>query len=97
MSFSKDPNGYPPESAGRGNTTAASTRRALEEGKFKTIPESTHVAAGGKYQYTLKKYSTLYPNGVLASPTIPTMVFFTLALAIAPLGHLVFLVGCFLV
>jgi len=50
-----------------------------------------------KYQYTLKKYSTLYPNGVLASPTIPTMVFFTLALAIAPLGHLVFLVGCFLV
>jgi Flp pilus assembly protein protease CpaA len=43
-----------------------------------------------KYIDNLQKHSELYPNGVLASPTIPTLVFFTLALAIAPLGNLLF-------
>jgi len=43
-----------------------------------------------KYIDNLKKHSELYPNGVLASPTIPTLVFVTLALAITPLGNLLF-------
>jgi len=38
-----------------------------------------------KYLDTLKGHSELYPNGVLASPTIPTMIFFTLAFTIVPL------------
>jgi len=38
-----------------------------------------------KYVDNLKEHSELYQNGVLASPTIPTMVFFTIALAIVPL------------
>ena len=33
----------------------------------------------------LKEHSELYQNGVLASPTIPTMIFFTIALTIVPL------------
>jgi len=35
-----------------------------------------------KYTDNLEEHSELYQNGVLASPTIPTMIFFTLALAI---------------
>ena len=38
-----------------------------------------------KYLDNLKEHSKLYQNGVLASPTIPTMIFFTIALAIVPL------------
>ena len=38
-----------------------------------------------KYQDNLKEHRELYPNGVLASPTIPTMIFFTIALMIVPL------------
>ena len=38
-----------------------------------------------KYIDNLQAHKELYQNGVLASPTIPTMIFFTLALAIAPL------------
>jgi len=45
-----------------------------------------------KYIDNLKEHSELYQNGVFASPTIPTMIFFTLALAIAPFGNLIFLV-----
>jgi hypothetical protein len=41
-----------------------------------------------KYLDTLKEHSRLYPNGVLASPTIPTMVFFTIALALVPVMNL---------
>jgi Flp pilus assembly protein protease CpaA len=37
-----------------------------------------------KYIDNLKEHSKLYPNGVLASPTIPTIIFFTIALAIIP-------------
>jgi len=37
---------------------------------------------------TLNAHKYLYKNGVLASPTIPTIVFFTIALAVAPLGNL---------
>ena len=46
-----------------------------------------------KYTDNLKDHRELYQKGVLASPTIPTVVFFTLALAIAPLGNFVFLVA----
>ena len=46
-----------------------------------------------KHFNTLKEHNELYPNGVLASPTIPTMIFFTLALVIAPFGNLIFLVA----
>lgn len=38
-----------------------------------------------KYIDKLQEHSELYQNGVLASPTIPTLIFFTIALAIAPL------------
>ncbi|MDR0461086.1 MAG: prepilin peptidase [Nitrososphaerota archaeon] len=38
-----------------------------------------------KYIDNLKEHSELYQNGVLASPTIPAMIFFTLALVIVPL------------
>jgi len=38
-----------------------------------------------KYIDNLKEHSELYQNGVLASPTIPTMIFFTIALTIVPL------------
>lgn len=36
----------------------------------------------------LNAHKYLYKNGVLASPTIPTIAFFTIALAITPLGNL---------
>ncbi|MDR2719447.1 MAG: prepilin peptidase [Nitrososphaerota archaeon] len=38
----------------------------------------------------LKTHKHLYKRGALASPTIPTIAFFTTALAIAPLGNLFF-------
>ena len=38
-----------------------------------------------KYIANIAKHHKLYPNGVLASPTIPTLIFFTLALATIPL------------
>jgi Flp pilus assembly protein protease CpaA len=38
-----------------------------------------------KYIDKLKEHRELYQNGVLASPTIPTMIFFTITLAIIPL------------
>jgi hypothetical protein len=41
-----------------------------------------------KYINNLNTYKHLYKKGVLASPTIPTLIFFTIALAIAPLGNL---------
>ena len=37
---------------------------------------------------TLNAHKYLYKKGVLASPTIPTIVFFTIALVAAPLGNL---------
>jgi Flp pilus assembly protein protease CpaA len=40
------------------------------------------------YLTNLKENSELYKNGVLASPTMPFIIFFTLALAIMPLGNL---------
>jgi len=43
-----------------------------------------------KHKDNLMKHSELYKNGVLASPTIPTALFFTLALAITPMGNLIF-------
>ncbi|MDR0374010.1 MAG: prepilin peptidase [Nitrososphaerota archaeon] len=42
------------------------------------------------YNNDLKTHKHLYKKGVFASPTIPTIVFFTIALAIAPLGNLFF-------
>jgi len=41
-----------------------------------------------KYLKDLNTHNHLYKKGVLASPTIPTIVFFTIALAIVPLGNL---------
>jgi len=41
-----------------------------------------------KYTNDLNTYKHLYKKGVLASPTIPTIVFFTIALAITPLGNI---------
>jgi Flp pilus assembly protein protease CpaA len=38
-----------------------------------------------KYFATLEKHQTLYQKGILASPTIPTIVFLTLAMASLPL------------
>jgi len=38
----------------------------------------------------LKEHSELYQKGVLASPTIPTLVFFTVALALVPFGNWIF-------
>jgi Flp pilus assembly protein protease CpaA len=43
-----------------------------------------------KYVADLKEHGELYRNGVLASPTIPTICFLTFALAILPLGYLLF-------
>ncbi|MDR1993178.1 MAG: hypothetical protein LBQ98_06775, partial [Nitrososphaerota archaeon] len=48
-----------------------------------------------KYLDNLKAHKELYQKGVLASPTIPTLVFFTVALVLAPLGNLFFLVVTF--
>jgi hypothetical protein len=44
-----------------------------------------------KYFANLEKHRDLYQKGVLASPTIPTIGFLTLAMASLPLGNLVFL------
>jgi hypothetical protein len=41
-----------------------------------------------KYFKDLNSHKYLYKKGVLASPTIPTIAFFTIALAITPLGNL---------
>jgi hypothetical protein len=43
-----------------------------------------------KHLNNLNVHKYQYKKGVLASPTIPTIVFFTIALAIAPLGNLFF-------
>ncbi len=43
-----------------------------------------------KYLNNLNAHKHLYKKGVLASPTIPTIAFFTTAIAIAPLGNLFF-------
>jgi Flp pilus assembly protein protease CpaA len=43
-----------------------------------------------KYLDTLSEHRELYQKGVLASPTIPSIAFFTLALTTAPLGTLLF-------
>jgi len=42
-----------------------------------------------KYLDAMKENRVLYADGVLASPTIPFVVFFTAGLAIVPLGNLV--------
>lgn len=44
-----------------------------------------------KHIDNLKEHRELYKKGVLASPTIPTTVFFTAALVMAPLGNLLLL------
>ena len=41
-----------------------------------------------KHQTKLKEHKELYKTGVLASPTIPSIVFFAIAIAVAPLGSL---------
>jgi len=41
-----------------------------------------------KYLKDLNTHKHLHKKGVLASPTIPTIVFFTIALAVAPVGNL---------
>lgn len=41
------------------------------------------------YIENLKEHSELFQNGVLATPTIPFIIFFTLALAIMPFSNLV--------
>jgi len=41
-----------------------------------------------KYLKNLNAHKYLYKKGVFASPTIPTIAFFTIALAITPLGNL---------
>jgi hypothetical protein len=43
-----------------------------------------------KYLNSLNAHKHLYKKDVLASPTIPTIVFFTIALTITPLGNLFF-------
>jgi len=43
-----------------------------------------------KYINNLKEHPELYEKGVLASPTIPSTTFFTIALATAPIGLLLF-------
>jgi hypothetical protein len=43
-----------------------------------------------KHLNNLNIHKHLYKKGVLASPTIPTIIFFTIALAITPLGNLFF-------
>jgi len=43
-----------------------------------------------KHLNNLNVHKHLYKKGVLASPTIPTIAFFTTALTIAPLGNLFF-------
>ncbi|MDR0461672.1 MAG: prepilin peptidase [Nitrososphaerota archaeon] len=43
-----------------------------------------------KYLDNLKEHENLYKKGVFASPTIPSIVFFTLALVTTPLGSLFF-------
>jgi hypothetical protein len=43
-----------------------------------------------KYLNNLNAHKHLYKKGVLASPTIPTIVFFTTALAITLVGNLFF-------
>lgn len=41
------------------------------------------------YVKNLKEHQELFKNGILATPTIPFIIFFTLALAIMPLSNLV--------
>jgi hypothetical protein len=41
-----------------------------------------------KYIKDLNAHKHLYKKGALASPTIPTIAFFTIALAVTPLGNL---------
>ncbi|MDR0797696.1 MAG: hypothetical protein LBE70_03120, partial [Nitrososphaerota archaeon] len=43
-----------------------------------------------KHVNNLKEHPELYEKGVLASPTIPSITFFTIALATAPKGTLLF-------
>jgi hypothetical protein len=43
-----------------------------------------------KHLNNMKTHNHLYKKGILASPTIPTIAFFTIALAITPLGNLFF-------
>ena len=43
-----------------------------------------------KYLNNLNTHKHLYKKGVLASPTIPTIALFTIAIAITPLGNLFF-------
>jgi hypothetical protein len=43
-----------------------------------------------KYFKDLNTHKHLYKKGILTSPTIPTIAFFTIALAITPLGSLFF-------
>ena len=42
------------------------------------------------YTVTLKENQELYSDGVLASPTLPFIIFFGLALALLPIGNIVF-------
>jgi hypothetical protein len=43
-----------------------------------------------KYLNNMKIHKHLYKKGALASPTIPTIAFFTITLTVAPLGNLFF-------
>jgi Flp pilus assembly protein protease CpaA len=58
------------------------TRKLLNLMKAETNPS--------KYVNNLKEHSELCKKGVLASPTIPSITFFTIALATAPIGTLLF-------
>jgi Flp pilus assembly protein protease CpaA len=58
------------------------TRKLLHLIKAETNP--------AKYTDKLKENKELYKKGALASPTIPSSFFFTVALLVAPLGNIVF-------
>ena len=59
-----------------------STRKLLHLMKAETNPS--------KYVNNLKEHKELCKKGVLASPTIPSTIFLTLALTTAPIGPLLF-------
>ncbi|MDR0373008.1 MAG: hypothetical protein LBI79_05575 [Nitrososphaerota archaeon] len=67
-------------------------RVVLQEGQpTRTLVHFVKAEADlSKYRDNLEENKALYKRGVLASPTIPSICFFTLALATAPLGNLFF-------
>ncbi len=68
-----------------------SERVVIQEGKptRKLLHFIKAEADLSTYFENLKENKELYKKGVLASPTIPFIVFFTFALALAPLGNLI--------